>query len=137
MLSKCTFFHTYVFQNYFFPKKYFRYTIRLLTVSFQVRTEILLVLLWVQTLCKGYQQATKVSATKENLKKVKADSDTKRSRCFLVVISNNMKSDLLTIFSKDNSIMSNLKIKTFIGIQSTAPSMPLYVTGKKQQKHFH
>ena len=33
----------------------------------QVRTDVLLVLIWVQTVCKGYQQTTKVAASKERV----------------------------------------------------------------------
>ena len=35
------------------------------TVWIQIRNDILLVLIWVQTVCKGYQQMTKVTASKE------------------------------------------------------------------------
>ena len=39
------------------------------TVWIQIRTDILLVLIWVQTVCKGYQQTTwKVAASKERVK---------------------------------------------------------------------
>ena len=37
-------------------------------VSFQIRTDILLVLIWVHTFCKCYQHATKVPASKERVK---------------------------------------------------------------------
>ena len=36
-------------------------------VWIQIRTEVLLVLIWVQTVCKGYQQTTKVAANKERV----------------------------------------------------------------------
>ena len=36
----------------------------------QIRTDILSVLIWVQTLCKGYQQTTKVAASKERVKSI-------------------------------------------------------------------
>ena len=35
----------------------------------QVRTEALSVLIWVQTVCKGYQQTTKATDSKERVKK--------------------------------------------------------------------
>ena len=38
------------------------------TVWIQIRTDILSVLMWVQTVCKGYQQTTKVAASKERVK---------------------------------------------------------------------
>ena len=34
----------------------------------QVRTNVLLVLMWVQTVCKSYQQMKKVAAIKEEVK---------------------------------------------------------------------
>ena len=38
------------------------------TVWIQIRTDILSVLIWVQTVCKGYQQTTKVASSKERVK---------------------------------------------------------------------
>ena len=38
------------------------------TLRIQVRTNILLVLIWVQTVCRGYQQTTRVAASKERVK---------------------------------------------------------------------
>ena len=35
------------------------------TAWIQIRTDILLPLIWDQTVCKGYQQITKVAASKE------------------------------------------------------------------------
>ena len=37
------------------------------TVWIQIRTVVLSVLIWVQTVCKGYQQTTKVAASKESV----------------------------------------------------------------------
>ena len=37
------------------------------TFCIQTRINILLVLIWVQTVCKGYQQMTKVAASKERV----------------------------------------------------------------------
>ena len=37
------------------------------TVWIQIRTDILSVLIWVQTLCKGYQQMINVTASKERV----------------------------------------------------------------------
>ena len=37
------------------------------TVWIQIRTDILSVLLWVQTVCKGYQQTTKVTTSMERV----------------------------------------------------------------------
>ena len=39
------------------------------TVWIQIRTDILSVLIWVQTVCKGYQQMTIVVASKARVKK--------------------------------------------------------------------
>ena len=39
-------------------------------VWIQIRTDILSVLIWVQTVCKGYQQTTKVAARKERVKTI-------------------------------------------------------------------
>ena len=37
-------------------------------IRIPIRTDLLSVLIWFQTVCKGYQQATKVAASKERLK---------------------------------------------------------------------
>ena len=37
-------------------------------VWIQIRTDVLLVLMWVLTVCKGYQQMTKVTASTERVK---------------------------------------------------------------------
>ena len=39
------------------------------TVWIQIRTDALLVLMWVQIVCKCYQQTTKVTASKERVKR--------------------------------------------------------------------
>ena len=36
------------------------------TVRIKIRTNILSVLIWVQTVCKGYQQTTNMAASKES-----------------------------------------------------------------------
>ena len=38
------------------------------TVWIQISTNLLSVLIWVKTVCKGYQQMTKVTASKETVK---------------------------------------------------------------------
>ena len=38
------------------------------TVLIQTRTDILLVLIWFQTVCKGYQQTAKLATSKERVK---------------------------------------------------------------------
>ena len=48
------------------------------TVWIQIRTDILSVLIWVQTVCKGYQQMTKVAASLERVKFLKPS---KKGRC--------------------------------------------------------
>ena len=40
-----------------------------LTAWIQIRTDILSVLIWIQTVCKCYQQTTKVTARKKRVKK--------------------------------------------------------------------
>ena len=57
------------FHNQLFKKNYFRNAMGLLNRFDQIRTDVLRmsVLIWVQTLCKGYQQMTKVAASKERL----------------------------------------------------------------------
>ena len=49
-------------------KHAFRNTIRVSNSLIQIRTNVLLVLIWVQTICKGYQQTTKSIACKEIFK---------------------------------------------------------------------
>ena len=50
----------------FFTKKNISATLsECQTVWIKIRTDILLVLIWVQTVCKGYQQMTKGAASKE------------------------------------------------------------------------
>ena len=53
--------------NKLFLKK-IRNTIRESNGLIQIRTDVLSVLIWVQTICKGYQQTTKVAADKERVK---------------------------------------------------------------------
>ena len=55
------------FSKLTFSKNSFRNTIRVSTVWIQIRTNILLVLIRGQTVCKGYQQTTKVAASKERV----------------------------------------------------------------------
>ena len=55
----------YFFQNELFQKKSFRNAIRCQTVLIQIRTDVLSVLIWITTVCKGHhQQTTKVAASK-------------------------------------------------------------------------
>ena len=54
-----------------FFKIYFSKMLTLLqyqTVWIQIRTDILSALIWVQTVCKGYQQMAKVTASKKRIK---------------------------------------------------------------------
>ena len=59
------------FQNYFFRKilagTHFEYH----TAWIQIRAAILLVLIWVQTVCKGYQQTTRVVTSKERVNSIR------------------------------------------------------------------
>ena len=55
-----------------FSKKFFQEALtECQTVWIQIRTNILSVLIWVQTVCKGYQQTTKVDASEERVKNLK------------------------------------------------------------------
>ena len=56
------------FQNYHFQKIISGTLSVCQTVWIQIRTDNLSVLIWVQTVCKGYQQTTKVAACKERVK---------------------------------------------------------------------
>ena len=55
------------FQNQLFQKILSGALIECQTVWIQIRTDILSVLIWVQTVCKGYQQMTKVATSKERV----------------------------------------------------------------------
>ena len=48
-------------------KSFFQKQNQCQTVWIQIRTYILSVLIWVQTICKGYQQTTKVTLSKERV----------------------------------------------------------------------
>ena len=63
-LSFCCRLQTY-FQNKLFQKILSGALSGWQTVLIQIRTDILSVLIWVQTVCKGYQQTTKVATSKE------------------------------------------------------------------------
>ena len=54
-------------EDFFFSKKFFQdhYWSECQTVWIQIRTDILLVLIWIQTVCKVYQQKTEFPASKE------------------------------------------------------------------------
>ena len=54
------------------------------TVWIQIRSDSLLVLIWVQTICKGYQQTTKVAASKERVNQLVID-------CILFYYKSNAK----------------------------------------------
>ena len=60
---------------FFFFKKLFQKIISGILLKCQmvwikIRTDNLSVLIWVQTVCKGYQQTTKVAASKETVSKL-------------------------------------------------------------------
>ena len=48
------------------------------TVWIQIRTDIMSVLIWVQMVCKGYQQMTKVTASKERVNPQSANRNKSR-----------------------------------------------------------
>ena len=57
---------TFFLQIYLF-KKFFQEHYQCQTVWIQVRTYVSSVLIWVQTVCKGYQRTTKVADSKERV----------------------------------------------------------------------
>ena len=63
LLSSADFF----FQNYFFQKILSGILSECQTVWIQIRADILSALIWVQTVCKGYQQTTKVATSEERV----------------------------------------------------------------------
>ena len=56
-----------------FFKKFFQEHYQCQTVWIRVRNDILSVLIWVQTVCKDYQQTIKVAASKESVNPFSAD----------------------------------------------------------------
>ena len=56
------------FQNELFSKKSSGTLLEYHMVWIQIRTNILSVVIWVQTVCKGHQHMTKVAASKERIK---------------------------------------------------------------------
>ena len=60
----------YIFQNLPFPKILSGALSECQTVWIQIRTNILWVLIWVRTVCKGYYQTTKVTDSKERVEKI-------------------------------------------------------------------
>ena len=57
------------FFKFNFFKKFFQELLsECQTVCIQIRTDILSVLIWVQTVCKGYQQMTNIATCKERVK---------------------------------------------------------------------
>ena len=58
----------FFFQNYFLQKILSGILSECQTDWTQIRTDILSVLIWVQIVCKGYLQMTKVAASKERVK---------------------------------------------------------------------
>ena len=58
-------------QKYFFSKNYFRNTSECQTVWIQIRTTILSIFIWVQTVCNCYEQTTKTSLARKGLKGTK------------------------------------------------------------------
>ena len=56
------------FQNEPFQKILLGTLFKCQTVWIQIRTDTLSVLIWVQTVCKGYQQTSKVAASKAIVK---------------------------------------------------------------------
>ena len=76
VITLCTLgeFNTFVvicwlFSKYFFQKHLSGTLSECQTVCIQIRTHVLLVLIWEQTVCKGYQQTTKVAANKKRVRK--------------------------------------------------------------------
>ena len=55
------------FQNYLFQKKFSGTPLECQTVWIQIRTDVVSVLIWIQTVCKDYKQTAKVAACKERV----------------------------------------------------------------------
>ena len=62
------FFHAFVVKLNILKNYFMNAISECLMVWIQIRTDILLVLNWVQTVCKGHQQTKKVSSSKERIK---------------------------------------------------------------------
>ena len=56
------------FKSFFFQKILSGTLSECQTVWIQIRSDILSVLIWIQTVCNGYQQMTKVAPSKESVK---------------------------------------------------------------------
>ena len=67
-LVACRYFLHTLFSKLTFKKNHFRNTIRVSNCLDPDQDRILLVLIWVQTIGKDYQQRTKVEASKERVK---------------------------------------------------------------------
>ena len=65
VISKILLSSAVFFQNCLFQEIFSRTLLECQSVWIQIRTDVLSVLIWVQTICKGYQQTTKVAACKE------------------------------------------------------------------------
>ena len=57
-----------IFQNHFFHTILSEIPSECQTVRTQIKTDIKSVLIWVKTVCKGFQQTTKVAANMERVK---------------------------------------------------------------------
>ena len=93
MLSSADF-----FQNLLFQKKISGSLSECQMVWIQIRTNILAVLIWVQTVCEGNQQTTKVAASKKRVNILNLYS------LFMVGIENN---SILKIFMRFNGIKAS------------------------------
>ena len=62
----CCFLLNFFNINFFKQKKYSGTLSEFQTVRIQIKTDVLSVLIWVQTVCKGYQQTTKVHLAKKD-----------------------------------------------------------------------
>ena len=80
------------------------------TVWIQIRTDILPVLILVQTVCKGYQQTTKVAASKERVKNLRMEdsreTNTDESAYLLIVLNS-----LNNVYSTNNNHIFNKFLK--------------------------
>ena len=63
------------FSKFNFSKNSFRNTIRVSNGWIQIRTDLQSVLIWIQTVCKGYQLTARVATSDEKLKQTSSDMD--------------------------------------------------------------
>ena len=99
-----------------FFKKNFRNTIRCQTIWSRSKTNVLWVLIWVQTVCKGYQQTTKVTASMERVEKISNQNTHSNPiyswnprRVFLQAVKTQMKCSIMLHFIRVYTVCKGKK----------------------------